>query len=112
MEEYKVTNTEIIYAILNHTTGRPGMTLWEKLVFVADYIEPTRNQAPNLHEVRILAFQDIDAAMIKILEDTLEYLKNSGGEIDPMTEKTYEYFCEVKRWTKYHVKWPDLQLKL
>lgn len=96
MEEYKVSNPEIIYAILNHTTGRPGMTLLEKIIFVADYIEPGRKQAPNLNEIRMLAFQDIDAAMVTILRDTLVYLKSSGGEIDPMTEKTYEYFCEVK----------------
>lgn len=92
MEEYKITDSDIIHAILNHTTGRPGMSLLEKIIFVADYIEPGRKSAPDLKEVRRLAFEDLDAALLKILGDTLEYLQSSDGEIDPMTAKTYEYY--------------------
>ena len=92
MEEYHVNDTDIINAILNHTTGRPQMSLLEKIVFIADYIEPGRKQAPNLKEIRQLAFTDLDAALLKVLEDTLDYLKSTGGEWDPMTEKTYEYY--------------------
>lgn len=94
MEEYHVENMEIISAILNHTTGRPGMTLLEKIIFIADYIEPGRKQAPNLLEIRKLAFVDLDKALIRILEDTLTYLEDGKGEIDPMTQKTYEYYCK------------------
>lgn len=93
MDEYGVTDPDVIYAILNHTTGRPGMSLLEKIIFVADYIEPSRDKAPGLDEIRQLAFVDIDAAMIRILADTLKYLEESGGEIDPMTQKTYDYYC-------------------
>lgn len=92
MNTYKVQDSEVINAILNHTTGRPGMSLLEKIIFVADYIEPGRKQAPNLTEIRQLAFLDLDAALLKILEDTLAYLQTTAGEIDPMTEKTYEYY--------------------
>lgn len=94
MEEYHVEDLEVINAILNHTTGRPGMSLLEKIVFVADYIEPNRKQAPNLGEIRRLAFTDLDKALVCILRDTLAYLESSGGETDPMTQKTYEYYCE------------------
>lgn len=94
MEEYKVTDSDIIHAILNHTTGRPGMSLLEKIIFVADYIEPGRKSAPNLKEIRKLAFEDLDAALLKILGDTLEYLQSTDGEIDPMTAKTYEYYAQ------------------
>lgn len=92
MDEYGVTDSDVIHAILNHTTGRPGMSLLEKIIFIADYIEPGRKQAPNLQMIRKLAFINLDEALIKILEDTLTYLKESGGEIDPMTEKTYQYY--------------------
>ncbi len=92
MDEYGVTDPDVIHAILNHTTGRPGMSLLEKIIFIADYIEPGRKQAPNLQMIRKLAFINLDEALIKILEDTLTYLKESGGEIDPMTEKTYQYY--------------------
>ncbi len=92
MDEYKVNDSDVINAILNHTTGRPGMSLLEKIIFIADYIEPGRKQAPNLKEIRKLAFIDLDEALLKVLEDTLEYLRETDEEIDPMTEKTYEYY--------------------
>lgn len=92
MEEYHVYDPDIINAILNHTTGRPGMSLLEKIVFVADYIEPDRKQAPNLKQIREMAFVDIDKALLMILEDTLTYLQSTGGEMDPMTRKTFEYY--------------------
>ena len=90
-EKYGITNPDILNAIRFHTTGRENMSLLERIVFVADYIEPGRRQAPNLTEIRQLAFTDLNAAMQKILEDTLSYLKATGGELDPMTEITYEY---------------------
>lgn len=92
-EKYEIRNKpEILDAILYHTTGREGMSLLEKIIFVADYIEPGRRHAPNLQEVRRLAFEDLDAAVLRILEDTLKHLKKSGGEIDPMTETVYRYY--------------------
>ena len=94
MEEYHVENSDIIHAILNHTTGRPGMSLLEKIIFVADYIEPSRKQAPNLAEIRKLAFEDLDKAMLRILEDTIIYLQSLGGTFDPMTSRTYEYYLK------------------
>ncbi len=94
MDEYHVEDLEVINAILNHTTGRPGMSLLEKIIFIADYIEPNRKQAPNLEEIRKMAFVDLDKALLCILRDTLVYLENNEGEIDPMTKKTYEYYCE------------------
>ncbi|MCM1044373.1 MAG: bis(5'-nucleosyl)-tetraphosphatase (symmetrical) YqeK [Candidatus Gastranaerophilales bacterium] len=92
MDEYHVTDPDVVNAILNHTTGRPGMSDLEKIIFVADYIEPGRKQAPHLKEIRKLAFVDLDEALLKILEDILEYLKDGEGESDPMTQKTYEYY--------------------
>ncbi len=92
MDEYRVTDPDVVNAILNHTTGRPCMSALEKIIFVSDYIEPGRKQAPNLKEIRRLAFVDLDQALLKILGDTLDYLQESGGEIDPMTRKTYDYY--------------------
>lgn len=93
MHEYHIENQDIINAILNHTTGRPGMSTLEKIIFIADYIEPHRKPLPNLPQIRKLAFQDLDKALIWILSDTLACLKESGGELDPMTQKTYDYYC-------------------
>lgn len=97
MQKYNIHDTDTINAILNHTTGRPDMSLLEKIVYVADYIEPGRKQAPNLSEIRRLAFIDLNQALLKILEDTLVYLNTIDGEIDPMTQKTYDFYKKGKQ---------------
>lgn len=96
-KKYGVKNQDILNAIQNHTTGRKEMSLLEKIVFVADYIEPGRKHAPNLAEIRKMAFLDLDGALLKILEDTLSYLEISGGDIDPMTEETRKYYSKKKQ---------------
>ena len=55
------------------------MTMLEKIVFVADYIEPYRNKAANLDTIRYLAFTDIDKAVLQILNDTINYLNKKGN---------------------------------
>lgn len=92
MKQFNIHDQDIINAILNHTTGRPGMSSLEKIVYIADYIEPGRKQAPNLQLIRKLAFQDLDRALVKILGDTLQYLENTGIPIDAMTQKTYDFY--------------------
>ncbi|MBE5868094.1 MAG: HD domain-containing protein [Lachnospiraceae bacterium] len=97
MDTYKVHDPDVINAVLNHTTGRPGMSVLEKIIFVADYIEPNRKQAPNLSEIRKLAFINLDKALIYILKDTLDYLHSANGEIDPMTQKTYDFYKQEEQ---------------
>lgn len=89
---YQIENEDILNAILNHTTGRPEMSLLEKIIFISDYIEPTRKDAPNLSHLRQLAFENIDLTLLKILEDTLTYLHNQNKTLDPMTQITYDYY--------------------
>ena len=96
MHEYGISDREVISAILNHTTGKPNMSLLDKIVYVADYIEPRRNKAPNLTQVRKLAFLDLDEALYQILSDTLSYLGEGSGETDEMTVKAYEYYKAVR----------------
>ncbi len=91
-KEYHIADPDILNAIHNHTTGRPGMSLLEKIIFVADYMEPGRKQAPRLGQIRKAAFTDLDGAMLMILEDTLVYLQESGSVIDQTTRETYEYY--------------------
>jgi predicted HD superfamily hydrolase involved in NAD metabolism len=94
-EKYGCTDPDILNAIRYHTTGRPGMSLLEKIIFVADYIEPGRYTAKNLPEIRKTAFEDIDEALLKILYDTLVYLNSTGNTVDPMTQKTYDYYRQI-----------------
>lgn len=89
---YEVSNPHILHAIKVHTTGEPAMSILDKIIYIADYIEPGRDKAPNLDYVRKLAFQDLDACMAQILHDMLPYLASRNGSIDPMTEMTYDYY--------------------
>lgn len=91
-KKYDIEDQEVLSAIRWHTTGKPDMTLLEKIVYVADYIEPKRDKAPNLKEVRKMAFVDLDQALLKILEDTLNYLGDSPDEVDMMTKATYDFY--------------------
>ena len=91
-KEYHITDPDILNAIHNHTTGRPGRSLLEKIIFVADYMEPGRKKAPHLEQIRRTAFADLDRAMLMILEDTLLYLQDTGSVIDETTRETYEYY--------------------
>ena len=85
-----------LLAIKVHTTGEPDMNILDKIIYIADYIEPNRNKATNLEHVRELAFHDLDVCMAEILHDTLVYLKKRGGNIDPTTQMTYEYYKHYK----------------
>lgn len=93
-EKYGIEDEEILSAITWHTTGKPGMSLLDKIIYIADYIEPMRSKAPNLPDVRRLAFEDIDITLLKILSDTLAYLRGSAKSMDSMTVKTYSYYKE------------------
>ncbi len=94
-EKYGVKDPEILSAIRFHTTGRAEMSKLEKIVYIADYIEPMRDKAPNLLEIRKLAFQDLDECMYQILKDTLGYLEENPKEIDETTRTAYDYYKEL-----------------
>ena len=91
-KKYHVRDEAILSAITFHTTGKPAMSLLEKIVYVADYIEPGRRELPNMAEIRRLAFENIDECIYQILEDSLNYLNTRNITVDPMTEKTYLYY--------------------
>ncbi len=91
-KEYGVADPEICHAIRVHTTGTPDMSLLDKIVFIADYIEPGRDKAVRLPEIRKMAFHDLDQALLMILYDTIFYLSKGTREIDPMTQQTYDYY--------------------
>ena len=75
-------NDAVVSAIEFHTTGRANMTLLEKIIYVADYMEPNRD-FPGVERLRELAFSDIDAALKLGLEMTLEHLNRQGAEVSP-----------------------------
>ena len=95
-EKYGIDDQEILSAINYNTTGRREMSLLEKIIYIADYIEPMRYKASRLPEIRKLAFEDLDECMYEILKDTLEYLEeDSADDIEPTSKEAYIYYKEL-----------------
>lgn len=93
-EEYGIKDREILDAIAYHTTGRPNMSILEKIVFIADYIEPNREYFEGLEKVRELAYKDINKAVIYSLENTINYNKNKNRIIHPLGIAALDYLKE------------------
>ena len=93
---YGVEDEEILNAIIYHTTGRPNMALLEKILYVADYIEPSRPDIMRgLNEIRSMAFEDLDATIVMIARNTLDYVKSGKGEVDETSIETLNYYQKL-----------------
>ena len=91
-EKYGIKDKEILDAIKYHTTGRPDMSLIEKIIFVSDFIEPGRDFSEKLPMYRMIAMADINLVCMNILKDTLDYLEARNEEIEPLTKETYAFY--------------------
>ena len=83
-------NEAVVSAIRHHTTGKADMCLLEKIIYVADYMEPCRD-FPGVEKLRELAFADIDAALKLGLEMTLEHLRELGDEVSPESREALAF---------------------
>ncbi|MBI0576419.1 bis(5'-nucleosyl)-tetraphosphatase (symmetrical) YqeK [Neobacillus cucumis] len=87
-KEAGITDTEVLTAIRYHTSGRIGMSLLEKVIYLADYIEPGRH-FPGVEEVREMAKENLDKALIKSIQNTISFLLKKNQPIYPETFQTY-----------------------
>lgn len=94
-EVYGVTDNEILSAIECHTTGKPNMTELDKIIYIADYIEPNRAPFPRIDFIRHAATISLDDALLEILKDTLEYLDNKKSTIDARTLETFMFYNKL-----------------
>lgn len=95
--EYGCDDDEILSAITYHTTGKPNMTLLEEIVYVADYIEPSRPDLPYINEMRSCAFQNLHKATIYELKSVIEHLSGKNSPIDKRTLETYEFYKNMEK---------------
>lgn len=86
--EAGISDQEVLDAIRFHTSGRKGMTALEKVIYLADYIEPGRH-FPGVEEVRELAKINLDDALIKAVQNTIMFLMKKNQAIYPATFHTY-----------------------
>jgi len=86
--ELGITDPEVLQAVRYHTTGRPGMSLLEKVVCVADYIEPNRS-FPGVEQIRELAEKNLDEALAAALGGTIRFLIEQRKTVYPLTLEAY-----------------------
>lgn len=89
-KSFGVKDKEILDAIMYHTIGRENMTLLDKIIFIADKIEQRRNYN-KVDELRKVAYENIDDAIIMSIEGTIEYIKMQHLELDNESIKTLDF---------------------
>ncbi|KKB72804.1 MULTISPECIES: bis(5'-nucleosyl)-tetraphosphatase (symmetrical) YqeK [Bacillus] len=94
--EVGIADEDILSAIRYHTSGRPGMTLLEKVIYVADYIEPGR-RFPGVDEVRVLVEENLDLALIQALKNTITFLMTKNQAVFPDTLATYNALVKERQ---------------
>ncbi len=90
-EKYNIKSGEILNSILNHTIGRPNMSMYEKVIFISDYIEPNRTYDSCI-KVRELAFKDIDLAVYTAIDDSIKFYEQTGGQIPETAYLAREFY--------------------
>jgi predicted HD superfamily hydrolase involved in NAD metabolism len=81
---FQIDDVEILQAIFLHTTGGPHMSSLDKIIYLADVIEPGRNGG-GLEELRIMAYINLDKAMLMALDQSISYILDRGGLLHPAT---------------------------
>ncbi len=98
-EIFGIEDEEILNAIAHHTTGRAGMSTLEKIIFLADAIEPGRHY-PGVDEIRRMAETDLDKACIMSLQHTIDYVKrHEGWYLHPDSIEAKKYL-EEHEWNR------------
>jgi nicotinate-nucleotide adenylyltransferase len=87
-------NQQVVDAIRSHTTGKAGMTTLQKILYVADYMEPNRD-FPGVEELRRLAYTDLDKALKLGLEMTLALLQEKNEDISPESAEALAYLQQA-----------------
>ena len=83
---------QVYQAIFWHTTGKAGMSMAEKVIYLADYIEPTRD-FDGVEPLRKLAYEDIDQALLMGMEMTIDEMKQRGNPIHRNTQAARDWLC-------------------
>lgn len=87
-QKHGIVDRDVLSAIYCHTTGKEHMSTFEKIIFVADYIEPMRD-IPGVEKVREVATENLDQAVYLILRNTIQFLMSKKHTIYPSTFYAY-----------------------
>mgnify|MGYP002710981927 CR=1 FL=1 len=88
--QWGITDPEILSAIRCHTTGKPGMSKLDKIIYLADMTSAERDW-PGVDDLRALEMQDLDRALCDALKRSIDFVEEKGGLLDPESVAAYEY---------------------
>lgn len=92
---YNIYDRDVLKAIEYHTTGRPDMSDLEKIIFIADAIEPARD-FEGIEKIRKLAFENLNKAMLNLLDSNIIFLIGKKALINPLSFEARNYLIEEK----------------
>lgn len=95
-KDFKIKDEEILRAIKIHTTGDKNMTLLDKIIFIADYIEPSRN-FPGVDILRKQAHEDLDKAIVTAIDSTISHVMDKGSLLHPKTVNARNFILTQRR---------------
>lgn len=90
-EIYKIEDQDILDSIMNHTIGKPNMSIYEKIIFISDYIEPNRTYKSCV-KVRDIAFNNLDLAVFTAINDSILFYEDNGGHVPKTAYKAREFY--------------------
>lgn len=102
--EFGITDKEILGAIKYHTLGRPNMTDLEKILYLADIIEPNRKEFEGLAELRALCKKDLNEATLYGLELNIAHIGRKGRILHTQTIEAEKYYRNLLHKEAYHME--------
>ena len=90
-----IENEDVFNAAAYHTTGRENMSKLEKIIYLADYIEPKRN-FPGVQDIRVVAFKDLDEGVLYAMDHTIKYIITKGQILLSGTVNARNYLIRNK----------------
>lgn len=87
--QWGVNDQEVLDAISCHTTGRPGMTKLDKILYLSDMISAERSY-PEVHELRRLAAINLDTATLRAMQRNLQWMEECAKPVDPLSRQALQ----------------------
>ena len=95
-DRYPQLPEEVFSSICYHTTGKPDMSMMDKIIYCADFIEPGRPAFEGLSEARKLVYENLDEGLLYIMTHTFRFVAGKGKKVHPLTEEAMEYYHVIK----------------
>ena len=101
-KQYGIQDVDVLNPIQHHTVGKPNMTMYEKVIFISDYIEPNRTYE-SCAKVRKIAQENIDLAVYTAIDDSIKFYEKEKDNIPQIAYQARTYYKKVleeQQWTK------------